>query len=261
MATQELEPQAREWKNIAKLTLFGTVSALLFSLAFNYVLELATSLTPFGRHLASAIVLPILIAAPLFFFVGLKQRDARRVRQELNRAATYDGLTASLNGTVFSSVIDRRAASSAMPGARHGAFLLIDAEHIRAVNMRYGLDWGNEALRLIATTIRSSVRSGDIVGRLGTSEFGVFLPGATEKNARDIGERIRAEVAKVYFAPDGQMSALSVSVGGVIYENDPGFDGLFRAAGQRLSNVQGTGKMELSRLAAEAGGTIPPGAN
>lgn len=248
MINYETENHTRGSKEIAKLTFLGAAACLLASLAFNYLLELATPLTPFGRYLASAVVLPILIGAPLFFFIGLKLRETRRYRRELNRAATYDDLTASLNGPVFSSVIDRRAQSSAAPGSRHGAFLLIDAEHIRSINLKHGLDWGNEALRLVAATIRSSVRSGDIVGRLGPSEFGVFLPGATEENARDVGERIRAEVAKVYFAPDGQQNALSVSVGGVIYENESRFDDLFRAAGQRLSNVEGTGKMELAYL-------------
>lgn len=242
----------RDSLEIAKLTLLGTAACLLVSLLFNYLLELATPLTPFGRYVASAVVLPVLIGAPLFFFIGLKRREAKRHRRDLNRAATYDELTASLHGPIFSSVIDRRTQSGGMPGSRHGAFLLIDAEHIRSINLRHGLDWGNEAIRLVATTIRSSVRSGDIVGRLGPSEFGVFLPGATEQNARAIGERIRAEVAKVYFAPDGQQNALSVSVGGVIYENEPRFADLFRAADQRLSSVEGTGKMALSHLAADS---------
>lgn len=248
MIDHELDAHTRSSKEIAKLTLVGTAACLLASVAFNYMLELATPLTPFGRYLASAIVLPILIGAPLFVFIGLKLRDAKRLRREMNRAATYDNLTATLNGPVFSSVIDRRAQSTAAPGSRHGAFLLIDAEHIRSINLKHGLDWGNEALRLVAATIRSSVRSGDVIGRLGPSEFGVFLPGATEENARDVGERIRAEVAKVYFAPDGQQNALTVSVGGVIYENEARFDDLFRAAGRHLSNIEGTGNMELSHL-------------
>jgi diguanylate cyclase (GGDEF)-like protein len=253
----ESEAPDRGSKEIAKLTILGAAACLVVSLGFNYLLELATPLTAFGRYLASAVGLPLLIGGPLFFFLGRKIREAKRYRRELNRAATYDQLTASLNGPVFSSVIDRRAQSKAKAGSRHGAFLLIDAEHIRSINLQHGFDWGNEAVRLVAATIRSSVRSGDIIGRLGPSEFGVFLPGATEENARDIGERIRAEVAKVYFAPDGQQDTLSVSVGGIIYENEPRFDDLFRAAGQRLSNVEGTGKMELAHLAARTSDTQP----
>ena len=250
----ETDAHASGSKEIAKLTILGTAACLLASLVFHYLLELATPLTPFGRYLASAVVLPIVIGAPLFFLVGLKRRDAKRLRREMNRAATYDSLTASLNAPVFSSVIDRRAQSTAAPGSRHGAFLLIDAEHIRSINLKYGLDWGNEALRLVAATIRSSVRSGDVIGRLGPSEFGVFLPGATEENAWDVGERIRAEVAKVYFAPDGQKNPLVVSVGGVIYEDEARFDDLFRAAGRHLSNVEGTGRMELSHLGPRTSG-------
>lgn len=255
MINHESEAYPRGSREIAKLTFLGTAACILGSLVFNYLLELATPLTPFGRYVASTVLLPVLIGAPLFYVIGLKLRETRRYRRELNRAATYDDLTASLNGPVFSSVIDRRAQSTAAPGSRHGAFLLIDAEHIRSINLKYGLDWGNEALRLVAATIRSSVRSGDVIGRLGPSEFGVFLPGATEANARDVGERIRAEVAKVYFAPDGQQNALVASVGGVIFENEARFDDLFRAAGQHLSNVEGTGKMEMSHLSSRTSDT------
>jgi diguanylate cyclase len=90
------------------------------------------------------------------------------------------------------------------------------------------------------------VREEDLIGRIGTSIFGVFLPGATEEDAKEVGERIRARVAQVYFAPKGAEDVLSIGVGGVVFENELAFEDMFRSAEQLLSR-NGT-DFELSRL-------------
>jgi diguanylate cyclase (GGDEF)-like protein len=234
------------WKEIAGLTVLGTLASLAVSLGLNYLLLFDDTLTPFGHSMISAALLPVIICLPLFAYIGFKQVEIRRCRRELNKSATYDSLTGCLNGTVFTSMVDRRAAGRSGPGPRSGAFLVIHPEHLHAVNVRFGLGWGDEALRLVASTIKASVRSGDIVGRIGATMFGAFLPGASEENAKDIGERIRANVARVYFAPQGTEDVLRVSVGGVIFEGDQEFEAMFRSAEEHLSGLKGD--LELSRL-------------
>jgi diguanylate cyclase len=229
---------AQAWKSVAWLTLLGTAGILGLSLVVNYLLLFADGLTPFGRSVVSATLLPLIVGVPLFLFIGLKQIELRRYRQELNRSGTYDQLTGCLNGTVFTSIVERRAARPSEPGSRSGAFLVIHSEHLRSINLRFGLGWGDEALRLIASTIQSSVRKEDLVGRIGTSMFGVFLPGATEDDAKEVGERIRARVAQVYFAPKGAEDVLAVSVGGVVFESELEFEDMFRSAEERLSTLQ-----------------------
>jgi diguanylate cyclase len=226
---------AQAWKSVTWLTLLGTVGSLGFSLVLNYLLLFADGLTPFGRGAITATLVPLFIGLPLFLLIGWKQTEIRRYRRELNKSSTYDSLTGCLNGTVFTSIVERRATRPSEPGSRSGAFLVIHAEHLRSINLRFGLGWGDEALRLIASTIRSSVRSDDLVGRIGTSIFGVFLPSATEDNAREIGERIRARVAQVYFAPRGAEDVLTISVGGVVFESELEFEDMFRSAEQQLS--------------------------
>jgi diguanylate cyclase (GGDEF)-like protein len=145
-------------------------------------------------------------------------------------------------------MVDRRAPRQESSGPRSGAFLVIHPEHIRSINQRFGLGWGDEALRLIASTIQSSVRKEDLVGRIGTSMFGVFLPGATEDDAKEIGERIRARVAQAYFAPKGTEDVLTISVGGVVFENELAFEDMFRSAESLLSGVEYKPGFQLSRL-------------
>ncbi|CAN7358532.1 GGDEF domain-containing protein [Mesorhizobium amorphae] len=228
------------------MTLLGTAGCLGLSLGLNYLLLFSEGLTPFTRSMITAAILPLAIGLPLFLVIGWKQIELRRYRQELNRSATYDRLTGCLNGPVFTSLVERRASRPAQTGPRSGAFLVIHPEHLRSLNLRFGLEWGDEALRLIASTIQSSVRKEDLVGRIGTSMFGVFLPDATEQDAKEIGERIRARVAQVYFAPKGAEDVLAISVGGVVFEHELAFEDMFRSAEERLS--QSRDGLELSHI-------------
>ena len=90
--------------------------------------------------------------------------------------------------------------------------------------------------------IRASVRSGDLVGRLGGEEFGVFLPGARLDNANDVAERIREVISDTLFEPGGKRCLLTVSVGGVVFEDQLMFDELFEAAEQELLSAKDGGR-------------------
>ncbi|MET3523733.1 GGDEF domain-containing protein [Mesorhizobium abyssinicae] len=241
-------PSAQSWKDVAWLTVLGTAGCLILSLGLNYLLLFSEALTPFARSVITATLLPLAIGLPLFLMLGSKQAEIRRYRQELNRSATYDRLTGCLNGPVFTSMVDRRAAKTSEAGPRSGAFLVIHPEHLKSLNLRFGLEWGDEALRLIASTIQSSVRKEDLVGRIGTSMFGVFLPGATEKDAKEIGERIREAVGQIYFAPKGEKDVLAIRTGGVVFEHELAFEDMYRSAEERLLEVQDEARVALSHI-------------
>lgn len=249
MARPESETRRiRPFGKLVWLTLAGTAACVMLSLALNYLLLFFDALTPFGRSVATAIAVPVIIGVPVFAFIGLQSRKLRHYQQELSRLATYDGLTACMNGNVFSSLVDRRKPRSPEESEERGAFLVVRAEQIRSINARYGHSWGEEALRIIARTIRSSVRAGDIVGRVGATDFAVFLPGATEENAQEVGERIRKAVAAAYFGPESDRNVLQVSIGGVMFEEPTRFDDLFRAAETRLSAEGFKERLELSHM-------------
>ncbi|WP_246688395.1 MULTISPECIES: GGDEF domain-containing protein [unclassified Mesorhizobium] len=236
----------RTWKQVVWLTLLGTAACVVLSLALNYLLMFSDGLTPFVRGAATAIIVPIAIGLPLFALLGWQQIEIRRYRQELTRSGTYDQLTGCLNGKVFTSMVDRRAARPA--GPRSGAFLVIHPQHLASINLRFGLEWGDEALRLIASAIRSAVRKDDLIGRLGTSMFGVFLPGASEQDARDIGERIRGAVGEIYFAPKGDKDVLAISVGGVVFEHELDFEDMYRFAEEGMAEIPDEAGMRLSHV-------------
>lgn len=234
------------WKHLIWLALLGTAACVGLSLGLNYLLMFSDGLTPFGRGAVTAIAVPIVVGLPLFALIGWQQVEIRRYRQELTKSGTYDQLTGCLNGKVFTSMVDRRAARPV--GPRSGAFLVIHPEHLASINLRFGLEWGDEALRLIASAIRSSVRKDDLIGRIGTSMFGVFLPGASEDDARDIGERIRGAVGAIYFAPKGDKDVLAISVGGVVFEHELDFEDMFRFAEEGMAEVPDETGLRLSHV-------------
>jgi len=250
-----IEPEVRNryWGDVAWIVLLGAGGSFAFSLILNYLLLFSEALTPFARSMITAIAVPIVVGVPLSLIAGFSIREVRRYRRAMTRMAAYDQTTDVFKPAAFSSVVDRRSPSGSRGGPRQGAFLVVSAENLRSINLRYGLDWGEEALRLVASIIRSSVRSDDIVGRLGPGEFGIFLSGTTEDNAREAGQRIREAVAHAYRMPTSPRSQdgddiLSVSVGGVIFENELEFDVMYRAAEQQLANAESSGSVQILRM-------------
>ncbi len=246
------------WMSAVRWTVFGTLGCAAISLAFNYALFRGFPSDVFRLVMMSAALLPVLVAAPLFFFLGLKLRERAAFSHKLNEMASIDSLTSCLNRTSFSSLADAFLASNGVaPAPRHGALLVVDADHLKAINDRFGLDWGDEALRVIGGVIRASVRSGDLVGRLGGEEFGVFLPGASDESAHDVAERIRLAVSQAMFEPGGTKFTLTVSVGGAVFEDQIEFNELFRAADLRLREAKTGGRNRIEITHIPAGRTDP----
>ncbi|MEU5261630.1 GGDEF domain-containing protein [Amycolatopsis sp. NPDC021455] len=104
---------------------------------------------------------------------------------------------------------------------RHGpgpAVLLLDLDHFRQLNDRYGARIGDAVLRAVAGTLRDEVRAADLVGRSGGEEFAVLLPGTGPFDAMAIAERIRLRIASTLVAlkasGDGpQFVGVTVSIG------------------------------------------------
>jgi diguanylate cyclase len=255
MAGRASQNNSRRWWNVARLTLAGTAGAIGVSLAFTYVVLFSDAFTPLSRSLVLAIVIPVVIAAPLFMYIGMILQDMRAQQQQLNRLATYDQTTGFMNGRTLATVVERRVRATDAEEPAQSGFLVVRLDNLIDIFVDHGFDGGNEALSLIASAIRSSVRESDTVGRLGPGEFGVFLPGASEENTRQVGERIRAEIGKASFAPGGAEIALDISTGGVVFDQDFGFGDMFRSAEHQLTGQSARSSVALARAGERGTGT------
>jgi GGDEF domain-containing protein len=230
---------------IVRLTLVGIACCVFLSLIGAYLLLLSGGFTPFEQNIIVAILVPIVAAGPLLAIVGYQQGRIAHFKNELTRSTTYDGLTSCLRGPVFSSLIDRRRALS--PGEeRRGAFMIIHAGGLRSIQRNHGFDWASETLRFVGEAIRGSVRDTDMVGRVNAADFGVFLPGATEEDARNVGERIRSRISANSFLPGDAGQVLTVRVAGLVFRDELFFDDMFRAT-QDLLDEHPNSNVVLSR--------------
>jgi diguanylate cyclase (GGDEF)-like protein len=234
----------RAWAQVirgsAAITLASAVASV--AIAYCFLTVFSDGLPPIGA--AIAFIAPLALAGPSSFFQLLRNEQLRLANKRLEQLASVDWLTDCLNRRAFTSrVADLRR----LPGSGGGAFLIIDADHFKAINDRFGHERGDEVLQLLAGDIKAAVRRADVVGRIGGEEFGVFLPGVGLATATEIAERIRRRAAgRVLVAPDGD-AHLSVSIGGAVFDAAATFTELFRAADQRLYLAKGSGR-DLVRL-------------
>lgn len=211
---------------IAVSTIVSTIILDVFSNGINEI------------GLMVSIVMPVIIGTPVMFYLAVGRQRLKFANAQLAKLASTDWLTDCLNRRAFSQEVTKRL-NEAKAGTRlEGALLVIDADHFKAINDRFGHERGDEALQLIAGAIKGAVREGDLVSRIGGEEFGVFLDCVTADAAAAIADGIRAAIAGQVFAPAGQVHPLSVSIGGVSFGGEASLSDLFRVADARLYDVK-----------------------
>src|SRR6185295_14578217 len=94
-------------------------------------------------------------------------------------------------------------------------------DHFKEFNDRYGHPAGDEALRVFAHILGSSIREHDVAARYGGEEFAVYLSGLDEAGAQEVAERIRerTESTIIPLGP-GKTGRLTVSIGYAVAPDD-----------------------------------------
>jgi diguanylate cyclase (GGDEF)-like protein len=131
--------------------------------------------------------------------------------RELRLLSTRDRFTGLLNRAVFNEQLDREVAYSRREGQRF-AVAMVDIDHFKRFNDTYGHAGGDEALRLVAATLRGSCRESDVVARYGGEEFALILPAVRSGKAHDLLERFRRVVAATPIKLTGRSRPVSVTI-------------------------------------------------
>ena len=234
----------QSWSSVAKWTVFGTSACVVVAVVFNAIFFGDLGRAAWHRSLISAVVLPVLLGVPLFFYLSTRLRGLAIVNRHLGLMARTDSLTACLNRGAFTTKVSLLLAQQTP--SQTGALLMIDADNFKSINDMHGHDAGDEALTIIARSIRTILRAGDLVGRLGGEEFGVYLPDVDQRAAEAIAERIRRSVNLALFVPEDRQRPLSVSIGGVVFDGRASFSELFRIADQRLYGAKQAGRNRVA---------------
>jgi diguanylate cyclase (GGDEF)-like protein len=247
-----MDLSATGWGRIVLLTVLGTLCCI----AGTFILDsysFATNSWRWGVDPVNDVVIPLVIAPPFFLYLLSKLRELAIAHRELMVVASTDPLTSCLNRRAFTAMVDRYLDRiEERQSERRGALLVIDVDHFKTINDRFGHDRGDQALMAVASTIRSSLREPDVFGRIGGEEFSVFLPSASPESADRVAERIRANICAAEINLDGEDCRLSVSIGGVTFDRDTSFSELYRYADQRLYAAKrgGRNRVEMHRAGA-----------
>jgi diguanylate cyclase (GGDEF)-like protein len=123
--------------------------------------------------------------------------------------------------------------------------MFVDLDHFKELNDRRGHDAGDEALCIIATLLRSTVRPADLVARLGGDEFALWLDEADHLTAAERTESLRVEGPKLLsHLTDGFSPALTMSIGIATRWSgmDEGIESLIHRADQAMYEVKRSGR-------------------
>lgn len=145
--------------------------------------------------------------------IGMAEISAQKNLEHQLRALAYtDPLTGLHNRRGFFALVERGilASRASDPGP---CLMLIDVDHFKQINDRYGHPVGDEVLVEFAQVVLSLLRDGDVFARMGGEEFCILLSHARATHALEVAERIREFVAAHPFQTSAGVVRLSLSLG------------------------------------------------
>ena len=122
------------------------------------------------------------------------------------------------------------------------AFIMCDIDHFKAVNDTHGHPTGDQVLERIATLLRKSVRSSDMVGRYGGEEFGIIMVNADRDSAASAAERYRSKIESMDLHSRKGEFRVTVSFGVADSRGKDSVNQLVTAADRALYKAKETGR-------------------
>jgi len=165
-----------------------------------------------GLNLGAADFIAKPVSEPLLLARVRTQLRVKHLNDELRRIATTDALTELCNRRAFDEAL-RSESKRAVRARAPISVLLIDIDHFKSFNDRYGHPGGDACLRAVARALRSACRRpADTVARYGGEEFAVLLPDTAADGAIHIAHRVLGAVAALAIAHAASPTARQVSV-------------------------------------------------
>jgi diguanylate cyclase (GGDEF)-like protein len=147
------------------------------------------------------------------------EAELRRAQDTLQKMATTDFLTGIANSRLFSEAGEREV-QRARRYRRALALLMIDLDHFKKVNDKYGHAIGDKILVAFAAICKNCLRKADIFGRLGGEEFAILLPETDVSGGKKFAERLRAIVEKSKIKVEDKTFQITVSIGVTELQSD-----------------------------------------
>lgn len=217
---------------------------IMFNPYANYALYANTFINPASFFAASMLLLCL-----AFGFVLMVNY---RLAHDLQTEAAHDHLTGALNRRSLEEEAERQWARSQRTGDAL-TVMMLDVDHFKAVNDRFGHQVGDDVLRSLARVVKASIRSDDYFARYGGEEFCIMLPASTEEEVYALAERLRQSYAAMRLRIGNETLHSTISIGLADSRHAGGsFANLVGAADQALYRAKQSGRNRVvmySRMA------------
>jgi diguanylate cyclase (GGDEF)-like protein len=158
---------------------------------------------------AVGVLAPFVLVA---FSTTLLIDNINTAKSRIRALSDRDELTSLYNVRAFGRLAEQEHDAAARVD-RPYSILMIDIEHLKAINDTYGHEAGSRAVKLVAEALLRLTRSTDVVARYGGDEFVVLLQGADKEVAGEVAQRIRNVVFSTTLEVDVKMVRIKVNVG------------------------------------------------
>lgn len=181
---------------------------------------------------------------------GRLKKSSNQITELKNNVESYrqKAMTDSLTGLANRMHFDLRLSECTDAAAANGepvCLLMIDVDHFKKFNDRFGHQVGDQVLRLVAQTMRSGVKGRDLVARYGGEEFAVILPYTRLEDAANVADQLRESMASrklVRKNSQTDLGTVTLSVGVSAYRHGENVADLISRADQAVYVAKRNGR-------------------
>jgi diguanylate cyclase (GGDEF)-like protein len=166
-----------------------------------------------------AVMTIVIVLTGTYFFSCRLVVKLDEVQSHLVLQATTDELTGLMNRRNILRRLDEEQ-QRAIRLREDLCIMIIDLDHFKRINDTYGHICGDVVLKSAAASIRDTIRTYDIVGRIGGEEFLIISPGVPMEEAINLAERIRRLISELEIEQGEQKIGVTVSAGVTTLEAD-----------------------------------------
>lgn len=197
-------------KSVIVITVFSCFASVSIAQLIAYCYSLVgISIVP---NVTLAALVPAILAPPIsWYIIGLLLK-IDQLEVEMRDAATFDPLTGLFSRRAFFE----RAGYALDLASREGfkvSVLLMDLDHFKTINDRFGHTNGDKVLAIIGKAITQIMRKSDVVGRLGGEEFVFLLPDTSQHQAWEFSERLHKVINQTNFDLGEGAIQVTMSIG------------------------------------------------
>ena len=175
----------------------------------------------------------------------------------LEKSANTDPLTGLYNRKYLVESINKINSQASRVKLDFGV-LMVDIDFFKKVNDTYGHDVGDNAIKILADSLRETTRNSDILVRFGGEEFIILLYDCKEEAISEVAEKIRLNFMSKIIPAGYETISKTISIGSSTFPNDSkDLDDCIKFADLALYNAKNTGRNKVVKYIKDFSKKIP----